>query len=97
MPATLRITDTVPVANREEYVKAWEKFIEEAPEGMKHIGSWRVAYGHALDFMHLWELESMDALDFDKLKVSEDLRKHIRYMTGLMSDSYWSWLEPLRK
>jgi len=27
MSATLRITDTVPRANREEYVKAWEKFI----------------------------------------------------------------------
>ena len=96
MADILRIIDTVPLANREEYVQTCKEFINSAPQGMKHIGSWRVAFGHALDFMHLWEFQDMGDLR-TKLagQLTEEQRELGARINSLASDTYWEWLAPL--
>ena len=95
MAWVLRITDTVPLSNRKEYVEACKALIEEAPKGAKHIGSWRVAYGHALDFMHLWEFESIDEFSSGSIPMTDKAQELGGKMLSLFTDTHWEWLTPL--
>lgn len=95
MAWVLRITDTVPLANRDEYIEAWKEAVEKVPPKVKHIGSWRVAYGRALDFMHLFEVENMADFSERRIEWSEEALESGRRANRLLTDSQWEWLAPL--
>ena len=95
MAWTLRITDTVPMAHRKEYVETLKEALKMAPKDPKHIGSWRVAYGHALEFMHLWELENI--VDFGEVEWPMDFILEYRKVHHLYTDTYWEWLIPVEQ
>lgn len=93
MAWVLRITNIVPISQRNAYIKASRRVIEALTQnsGIKHLGSYRVAFGHALEFMHLLEFESL--VVYEDTHVPETCQEMKDLHSGLVQDSRWEWLK----
>lgn len=102
MPWTLRITNTVPFVNRGAYEREVTNIIgmfpvnvEDPPCHAEHVGSYRVAFGNTLEFMHLFKCTSLDEwqnLPLEICRTAEELL----YGENLVTESRYEWLRKLR-
>ena len=97
MSWVLRITNTVPVSGRLQYLKEAKRITHGLTQNprIKHLGSYRVAFGNALEFMHLFEFESLK--DYEETHVPEVCQEMKDIHGSLVEGSRWEWLKPLEK
>ncbi|MSS71144.1 MAG: hypothetical protein EXS64_06625 [Candidatus Latescibacteria bacterium] len=91
----LRITDTVPLANREAYGQKLNAVIDALPAHIRHRGSFRVAFGKSLEFMHLLEFASLS--DYEQAPPETWTEVVEAYENGLATDSRWEWMRVIRE
>lgn len=95
MAWTLRATDTVPLANREAYEQKIRELIGGLPAKCQHKGSYRVAFGKSLEYMHLIEFASLS--DYENEPYATWKPVVDAYESGLATDSHWEWLRILQQ
>jgi len=86
----LRATDTVPLANREAYERKIHELIGSLPAKIRHTGSYRVAFGKSLEYMHLIEFASLSDYENEPYETWKPVVE--AYESGLATDSRWEWL-----
>jgi len=91
----LRITDTIPLANREAYSQKLNTVIDALPAHIRHRGSFRVAFGRSLEYMHLLEFESLSAYEGTPPETWSEVVE--AYENGLATDSRWEWMRVIRE
>ncbi len=90
MPWMLRVTDTVPLMNREVYEDKVHTLTSSLPPHIKHRGSYRVAFGKSLEYMHLIEFASLRDYEEEPYETWKDVVD--AYEAGLAPDSRWEWM-----
>ena len=87
----LRITDQVPLGNREAYMGRINDVVARLPAaGARFHGSFRVAFGRSLEFMHLIEFPSLD--DYEHAPAGTWDAVIEAYRQNLATDSRWEWM-----
>ena len=114
-PWILRITDTVPPKKRRQYQRDIRKAIQAItsqvkPVSLVHLGSFQVAFGHALEFVHLFaipDLKTYEELMKPNLTISATYDSgtldsktacghvhHVYINQNHVADSHWELLKP---
>jgi hypothetical protein len=91
----LRITDQVPLANREAYTREFDRVFDALPPRITHRGSFRVAFGKSFEYMHLLEFESLDVYERTPMTTWAPIVE--AYRDGLATDSRWEWMRITRE
>jgi hypothetical protein len=91
----LRITDQVPLANREAYTREFDRVFDALPPRITHRGSFRVAFGKSFEYMHLLEFETLD--DYERTPMATWAPIVEAYRDGLATDSRWEWMRITRE
>ena len=90
----LRATDTVPLANRPAYEKKINELMESLPGKFQHKGSYRVAFGKSLEYMHLIECPTLHDYENEPYETWKPVVD--AYERGLATDSGWEWLRSVQ-
>jgi hypothetical protein len=90
----LRIADTIPLANREAYERKLNAVFDALPAHILHRGSFRVAFGRSLEYMHLLEFDSLSAYEGTPPETWAEVVA--AYQNGLATDSRWEWMRVTR-
>ena len=90
----LRVTDKVVHANREAYERMYNEVLDQLPGNARAAGSYRVAFGESLEYMHLIEFGSLS--DYENAPPGTWDTVIEGYENNLAVDSRWEWLRVLR-
>jgi hypothetical protein len=90
----LRITDQVPLGNREAYTRQFDRVFDALPPRIVHRGSFRVAFGKSFEYMHLVEFETLDDYEQTPTPFWAPIIK--AYRDALATDSRWEWMRITR-
>jgi hypothetical protein len=91
----LRITDQVPLGNREAYTRNFDRVFDALPSRIMHRGSFRVSFGRSFEYMHLLEFETLDDYERTPMRVWAPMIE--TYRDGLAMDSRWEWMRITRE
>ncbi len=100
MPWVVRVTNTVPFHNRPVYEKQVKGIISKVGEldNVTHVGSYRVVFGNALQFMHLFQIERLSDWEEWSPNICGRVRVKDAYefeQDSLVTDSCYEVLKPL--
>lgn len=86
-PWILKITDTVPPEKRRQYQKdirqAIPAIILQVGPSLVHLGSFQVAFGRALEFMHLFAIPDLKTYE-DLMKAKPNVTFSAAYNSGTL-------------
>ncbi len=100
MSWVVRVTNTVPFSSRPLYEKRVKSIIKKVGElgNVKHVSSYRVVFGNALQFMHLFEIERLSDWEEWSPDICGKVRVKDAYQykeDSLVTDSRYEVLKPL--
>jgi hypothetical protein len=94
----LKVSNTVPYVHREAYVKKTKSVIREFNKlpNRKHLSSYRVAFGNALEFIHLFEYKTLADWEATEGKdLCDQVKTHYHHEgANLVTASNYEWLRP---